>query len=151
MMARSARTVVISNVLVFGALIIILVHLRPVDAAVASSNETSNCAFPFDHYDPVINNECRPAMNDMFECLTYLLGAAPLPSANCCSGVVDSWEHSPVCLCRLTYYPPGNITVSLRERLAPLCNVSADLCTPCPELLGLLGRYPNLPFNSSKW
>ena len=147
-MARSGRMVVISNMLMFGALIIILVHSKPLDAAVALNNKTSECAFPFNHYNPVINqNECRPAMNKMFDCLTYLLGATQLPSANCCSGVVDSWEHFPVCLCRLTFYPPGNITAIVRESLTPLCNVSADLCTPCPELLGLLGMYPNFPLS----
>lgn len=144
MMARSGRMVVISNMLMLGALIIILAHSKPLDAAVALNNETSECAFPFNRYDPVIDqNECRPAMNKMFDCLTYMLGATQFPSANCCSGVVDSWEHFPVCLCRLTFYPPGNITASVRGSLTPLCNVSADLCTPCPELLGLLGRYPN--------
>ena len=147
-MARSSRMVVISNTLMFGALITILLHSKPLDAAVAFNNETSECTFPFNRYDPVIDqNECRSAMNKMFDCLTFLLGATQLPSANCCSGVVDSWEHFPVCLCRLTFYPPGNITASVRDSLTPLCNVSADLCTPCPELLGLLGRYPNFPLS----
>lgn len=100
-----------------------------------------NCSAQMDKTTPPTDGFCEEtgaAAELIRQCIPFLNALATLPSMECCAGVHDVWSKWPACFCFLTFFPPmvprgGDL--STHHAMPLFCNLTADLCSVCPNLL----------------